>query len=213
MKIIMLALLAICSEVAIAENPFDETKYALSFSYLYNPKVFTKESNAQPTSLTRSFGGTFLVDLPIYRFLHSGYVIRYLLSPKDGDVGGILDLSGVVKPLIGFSSGIGHVAIYGMVAAGLSVTFLPIQNAVFSHDDGTPNFERHVHAFGGLVNAFSKVGVEYFPAPLLGIFVEAGYNYWYFLHQVNDKIFEPRFKFFSYHLTGISFDAGIRYVF
>jgi hypothetical protein len=217
---LLLALILLLSHFNLfsQENPFDEAKFTASFTSLTRPNLHTKETDLLPYQLRSTYGATFIMDLPIYRYLHSGFLLRYLASPKKGDIGGILDLGGVIKPMLGFGGRFGHVAAYFNGVAGFSVTFMPIVNKAFPVVMDDPKeikepISKHVNVFGGLLNASAKVGVEYFPFPQFGLFAEGGYGYWYFLHQIDDKLFEPTFKMFSYHLTGIIADAGIKYIF
>ena len=200
-----------------AENPFDEAKLTLSLTSLSLPKIYTRESDLLDYKLSYSLGAAFELDLPIWRYLHSGFLVRYLVSPKKGDIGGIVDLSGVLKPMLGFESSVGHFAFYLSTVAGLSVTFMPIINKAFAlsqdelKDQGSIN--RHVNVFGGLLNTSAKLGAQYYPMSQFGIFVEGGFAYWFFLHQIDEKLFQPTFKMFSYHMTGIIADAGIKFIF
>ena len=150
-----------------AENPFDEAKLTFSLTNLSVPKIYTKESDLLDYSLRPTWGASFLLDVPIWRYLHSGFMVRYLASPKKGDIGGIVDLGAVLKPSLGFESPIGHVAFYLTSVAGLSVTFMPVINKSFvlSEEElrSKDSIKKHVNVFGGLLNASVKFGVEYYP--------------------------------------------------
>lgn len=200
-----------------AENPFDEAKFSLSLTNLSLPKIYTTESELLDYSLSPTWGATFILDLPIWRYVHSGYLVRYLVSPKKGDIGGIVDLSGILKPCLGFETKLGHMSFYLLTAAGLSVTFMPIINKAFSVSAEEMRAEapikKHVNVFGGLFNASAKIGFEYYPMSQFGVFAEGGFAYWYFIHQIDEKLFEPTFKMFSYHLTGIIADVGVKFIF
>lgn len=94
---------------------------------------------------------------------------------------------------------------------------MPIINKNFSMSieemSAKDPIKKHINVFGGLFNASAKLGVEYFPFKQFGFFAEGGFAYWYFLHQIDEKLFQPTFKMFSYHLTGVIADAGIKFVF
>lgn len=200
------------SSSILCENPFDEVKIDASFSSLYIPKVHTSEENILPYSLKNTHGATINFDLPIWQYLHSGFLLRYLVSPKVGDIGGIIDLAATLKPVFGLNTKIGDFGAFLQLASGFSVTFIPVVNKGFEvGPDGMPG--RFINVFGGLVNASAKAGFEYFPHPQFGLFAQAGFGYWYFLHQTNKKLFSPAFEFFTYHLTGVMTDFGVKFIF
>lgn len=205
------------SVFSYVENPFDEAKISVSLSNLSMPKIYTSEKDIIDYEVRSSWGASFVLDLPVWRYLHSGFVVRYLVSPKVGDIGGIVDLGGVLKPMIGFGGSLGYLSFYLFSTCGLSVTFMPIINKNFTMTEeemkAKEPIKKHVNVFGGLFNASAKLGVEYFPFSQFGLFAEGGFSYWYFLHQIDEKLFQPTFKMFSYHLTGVIADAGIKFVF
>lgn len=206
--------LALTSSFLVA-NPFNEEKIGLSYTALLMPRIHTKEKDLLPQKEKTTGGLTFMVDLPVYRFLHSGFLCRYVVSPKEGEIGGILDLGGLIKPLYSFTTKLGHFGVYVSGITGFSVTFMPIINKVFvdnAEGDREP-IRKHVNVFGGLFNASAKAGLEYYPHEQIGIFLEGGFAYWYFLHQIDEQLFKPTFKMFSYHLTAPIIDAGVKYTF
>lgn len=205
--------IAIVLSTSLFANPFNEEKIGLSYTALLSPSIYTKEKDLLPQKEKSTGGLTFLVDLPIYRFLHSGFLCRYLVSPKEGDIGGILDLSALVKPVYSLGTTIGHFGIYLSGITGFSVTFMPIINKSFEGGDSKEPIKKHVNVFGGLFNASAKAGLEYYPHEQVGLFIEGGFAYWYFLHQIDEQLFKPTFKMFSYHLTAPIIDAGIKYSF
>ena len=200
-----------------SENPFDEEKISLGFSALSLPKIYTNEKDVFAHKEDFTWGTSFVLDVPIYRYLHSGFMVRYFLSPHVGDIGGIVDLSGILKPMIGFSTGLGHLSFYILASCGLSVTFMPIIDKKFAISqeelESQSPIRKHVNVFGGLVNASAQLGVEYYPFKQFGLFAEGGFAYWYFLHQIDEKLFQPTFEMFSYHLTGVIAHAGIKFIF
>lgn len=199
----------------LSANPTNEEKIALSYTALFKPTIHTKETDLLPQKERNTGGLSFLVDIPVYRYLHSGFLCRYLVSPKSGEIGGILDLSGLIKPTYSFGGSLGHLGIYLSGLTGFSVTFMPIINKAFVDDVSAENepIRKHVNVFGGLFNASAKVGIEYYPHEQFGIFAEGGFAYWYFLHQIDKQLFKPTFKMFSYHLTAPIIDVGVKVIF
>lgn len=201
---------------ALAENPFDEAKISISIAHLSMPKITTQEIDLIPYTLRPTWGASFLLDLPIWRYLHSGFSLRYLVSPKKGDIGGIVDFGGVLKPMLGIEGSLGHLSLYLLSTVGLSVTFMPVINKIFQVESGANNespIRKHVNVFGGLFNTSAQLGIEYFPYKQFGLFIEGGFGYWYFIHQISEKLFEPTFSKFSYHMTGILANAGVKFIF
>ncbi len=215
-KVIVIMLMALMAkQAASTENPFDEPKLTISATNLSLPKIHTSESGLAPYEMRNTWGLALELDLPILPHVHSGFFVRYLISPKSGDIGGILDFGAFIKPMLTMQGSLGHLSFYPLIGTGLSVTFSPILYKLFPVEQDVNNefIRQHINVFGGLFNASAKMGVEYFPWSQLGFFAEAGFGYWYFLHQINKKLFEPSFNFFSYHLTGLIVDAGIKFVF
>ena len=95
---VLLCIFLISARVMSTENPFDEAKLGISLTHISMPKIYTNETDLIHYNLRSTWGASFLLDLPIWRYLHSGFLVRYLVSPKKGDIGGIVDLGGVLKP-------------------------------------------------------------------------------------------------------------------
>lgn len=203
------------NDVMAEENPTHEVKLSVSATNLSLPKLKTHETRLFPYTMGNTWGLSVLADIPIVPYLHSGFFIRYLMSPKKGDIGGIVDFGTFIKPMLTFSGSLGHLSFYPLLSVGLSVTFMPLIYKDFPAEENSSNayLRRHINVFGGLFNTNAKFGIEYFPHPQFGFFAEAGFAYWYFLHQVNEELFKPKFQFFSYHLSGILADAGVKFIF
>jgi hypothetical protein len=205
-----IALLGSGANAETTLNPIQLPKTNVRFLTLISPSLKMLAPFERQTALNSAFGLGMEIDIPIWKYFAAGFFLQFAtantLKNKNGygfvvpgmDVGdslgnSVMEFGGLARPLIEIPFFYGNLAAYTRISAGAGLAFGASQVSLFQNEadfakqgEPGPDIRKMLYPpiLGYSFPLSGSIGLEYFPAYFMGVFVEAGYQGSYLLYPL-----------------------------